>query len=44
MGRREEALTDLNQAIRLDPTLAQTYSNRGVVLAKMGRREEALTD
>jgi len=44
MRRREEALVDYSQAIRLDPSFAQAHSNRGVTLAALGRQEEALAD
>ena len=43
-NRLDDALMDLNQAIRLDPKQRAYYSNRSHLLAKMGRYTEALKD
>lgn len=39
--RREDALHQLNLAIRTEPTSADAHFNRGVMLSALGRREEA---
>ncbi|MFJ2171263.1 tetratricopeptide repeat protein, partial [Streptomyces griseofuscus] len=44
MGRFEEALTDLNHAIQLEPDYAWAIASRGETYRLMGRFEEALTD
>lgn len=43
-GKHEEALTYLDEAIRLDPALALAYVNRGMSYRKLGRMDEALAD
>lgn len=40
--RLENALSDLNRAIALDPRNPIIYSNRGLVLRKLGRYKEAI--
>ena len=42
LGRAKEALAVLEQAIRLEPTLAFAYHSKGVILNSLGRLEEAL--
>jgi Flp pilus assembly protein TadD len=44
LGRKQEALTALDQAIALDPTFRVAYGNRGLVLVDCGRFDEALND
>lgn len=43
-GRNEEALTDFDRAIELDPERAWTIALRGQTYQTIGRHEEALTD
>jgi tetratricopeptide (TPR) repeat protein len=40
----EQALADLNQAIRLNPREALAYSHRGAAATEMKRFEQALRD
>ena len=40
----DRALSDLNEAIRLDPTNLQAYKLRGAVLHGLGRRDQAIAD
>jgi tetratricopeptide (TPR) repeat protein len=40
----EEAMTDLNEAIRLDPQSAVSYYNRGLVWSKRGDAGRAQDD
>jgi tetratricopeptide (TPR) repeat protein len=42
VGRPEEAIPELREAIRLDPSYVEAYNNLGVSLAETGRREEGL--
>jgi Flp pilus assembly protein TadD len=37
-----DALAELNEALRLDPNLSDAHCNIGIVLGKMGRRDEAV--
>ena len=41
-GRFEDAIAEYNEAIRLDPSLAITYSNRGDAFADLGQLERAI--
>ena len=41
MGQYEEALADLNEAVELDPELAQAYYYRGVLYGSIGEYEKA---
>lgn len=43
-GRLQDALTDLDNALRIDSTLNQARKMRGLTLATIGRREEARRD
>ena len=43
MGKHDEALTYLDQAIRMAPTFADAYLNRGVDLANLERAHEAIS-
>ncbi len=43
-SRFEEALTDSNEAIRLNPSFGLAYNNRGSALEHMGKLEEAMVD
>ena len=40
LGRQEEALAALDQALRLNPNHAEAHSNRGFILYDLGRRED----
>jgi len=42
--RVEEALSDFNNAIRLEPRYPQALSNRGALLVDLGRYDEAMKD
>ena len=44
MGQREAAITDYDEAIRLNPANASAYNNRGNSKAELGQREAAITD
>ena len=41
-GRLDVALADFDQAIALDPRIAQIWLDKGIVLARMGRPDSAL--
>jgi tetratricopeptide (TPR) repeat protein len=45
-GKRDfkKAFADANEAIRLDPRLAEAYNTRGVALLSLGDTTKALTD
>jgi len=43
-GNNEEALTALNKAIELDPSLSIAYYNRGDVYKRLGQNDKALAD
>ena len=43
-GKLQEAIAGYNEAIRLDPTLAKAYSNRGSVYTDLGQPETAILD
>ena len=43
-GRLDEAVTHYTQAIAIDPTLAQAYSNRGSTYLNLGEPEKAIAD
>ncbi|MFH1057649.1 MAG: tetratricopeptide repeat protein [Pseudomonadota bacterium] len=43
-GQPDQALKDYDQAIKLDPRLAEAYYNRAFVLYRVGRLQEALDD
>ena len=40
-GRLEEAIVEYNEAISLDPELAEAYSNRGIVYVNKGEYDKA---
>jgi tetratricopeptide (TPR) repeat protein len=44
MVRFEEALIDIGEAIRLNPSYGLAYNNRGSTLEHMGKLEEAMVD
>lgn len=44
VGKHDDALTDLNRAIALNPNLAGLYSNRGNVYLSLGDEDHALAD
>jgi len=43
-GRLEEALSDLEMALKLNPRSSHAYVNRATVFARMGERARALAD
>jgi len=43
-SRFQDALTDSNEAIRLNPSFGLAYNNRGSALEHMGKLEEAMVD
>ena len=43
-GKNEEALTALNKAIELDPSLSIAYYNRGDVYKRLGQNDKAMAD
>lgn len=43
-GRLEEALPYFRQAIRLNPTHAETHNNLGIALARLGKQKEAIAE
>jgi tetratricopeptide (TPR) repeat protein len=44
LGQTDAAVASLDRAIRLTPQRGQTRAGRGVLLARLGRRDEALRD
>src|SRR5262249_7521953 len=44
LGRNEEAVAVLGRLVRLDPDFVRGRGDRGVLLARLGRRKEALAD
>lgn len=44
MNQAEKALSDLNEAIHLDPSNDPAYSSRGIVNARLGQTDTALED
>ncbi len=44
LGRHEEAISDTNEAIRLNPNYVEAYFLRGISKNNLGRREEAIPD
>ena len=44
LGKADKALADFDEAIRLNPDLANAYSYRGELLVVMGENERALAD
>ena len=44
LGRNEEALLALDEAVTLRPDFAAAFANRGVLLDRLGRPERALAD
>ena len=44
LGRHEEAISDLKEAIRLKPNYAEAYFARGLSKNNLGGREEAISD
>ena len=42
LGRYQEAIEDLSQAIRISPAYAEAHYNRGVAYGKLGRWQEAI--
>jgi tetratricopeptide (TPR) repeat protein len=42
LGRYDEALTEIDVAIQLEPINPEPYHNRAVVLEKQGKRDEAI--
>ncbi len=44
MQKYELALSDYNQAIRINPNFALAYANRGILYAILGQSEKAKID
>ncbi|RIB05239.1 kinase-like domain-containing protein [Gigaspora rosea] len=44
MGRHEEAISDFNKLLEVDPNDASSLDIRGITYQKMGRYEEAISD
>ena len=44
LGKYDEAISDLNEAIRLNPNLAGLYMVRGVAHGNLGKYDEAISD
>ena len=44
LGDSEHAMADLNEAIRLDPTLAMPHNNRGAAYNEQGDNDRAIAD
>ena len=44
LGRHQEAIADVNEALRLDPDCAMALSLRGVERSRFGQYEEAIQD
>lgn len=44
LGDAKGAIEDYNQALRLNPELAEAYGNRGLLYSQMGDRQAALAD
>jgi tetratricopeptide (TPR) repeat protein len=44
LGQTEAAVASLDRAIRLAPQRGQPWAGRGVLLARLGRRDEAIRD
>ena len=43
-GNFDEAIMDFTEAIRLDPTLAEPYCNRGAAYYEKGHYDKAFAD
>ena len=44
LGRHEDAITDFDEAIRLNPGDADAWANRGLAKISLGRHEDAIAD
>jgi Flp pilus assembly protein TadD len=44
VGNRGEAIEHLSAAVRLDNELAETHNNLGIVMTRMGRRDDAVNE
>jgi tetratricopeptide (TPR) repeat protein len=44
LGRYQEAIEDLNKALRIRPDFDAAYNNRGIVYVDLGRYQEAIED
>ena len=44
LGRHQDAIADIDQAIQLRPDFADAYSNRGNTKVLLGRYQEAIAD
>ena len=44
LGRREDAISDYDEAIRLKPDYAEAVSNRGITKFRLDRHEDAISD
>ncbi|HXX80043.1 MAG TPA: tetratricopeptide repeat protein [Thermodesulfovibrionales bacterium] len=43
-GQYDLAIADFNNALAIDPQLAETYNNRGIAYAKKGQYDRAISD
>ena len=43
-GNLDQAIADLSEAIRLEPTAAHAYNNRGAAYKKKGQLDKAKRD
>ena len=37
-GKKEEAMQEYNQALKLDPAFVDAYNNRGILLRRIGKQ------
>ncbi len=44
MDKLQESIADCDQAIKLNPKIAEPYLNRGIAKGELGNLEEALED
>ena len=44
LGKRDEAILDYNEAIRLNPNLAEAFSTRGAAKNNLGKHNESILD
>ena len=44
LGQLDRAIEDYDEAIRLNPNLAETYYNRGRAYKEQGKKAEAIAD
>jgi tetratricopeptide (TPR) repeat protein/S1-C subfamily serine protease len=44
LGNKQDAISDFNRAISINPKYVQAYINRGIVKADLEKKQEAITD